>query len=284
MGFLSFIVAAELVLGLIIADTQPLRAVDYHSLFLAQTDAVIAPDAGIEGQPSAGEASPEQTVPAELQTPSSEEQIQTSPEEQLPAETAPGENQAQENSVPPEENQPQPETVSNMEEASVAEISNVVSADEETAASKTETFSSEEIKELNEAGLFENPENVAEPVTEKAVAEDEQLAQIITPAEETESLINFAGQKDEEISALTEAGDFTTTDFVVQRINDQLDQALNNIGSLSAEDAAPLKEAIAALADKAEPVFRAEQLVVPEDLEQDLEITRGKFLNIQEIK
>lgn len=267
MVLLCVLIAAEIIFGLAVTNPhlvlKETKSV-YNATILAQ-DATPAPTDTTAPPPADTSVPPDTSAPAET-TP--EAAPETQPPETPPSETTPAPEEALPTEITPEvpAETPPAETPP---------------ATEEQAAAPSIEFTSQESQAISDAGSLTNVDNIAPTEINKAQSEDAQLAQATTPEENASLLIDQVGNKTEDVSNLTENSDFTTTTFVTQRVDNQIDQALTEIGGLSPEAGAPLREKLVQLSETAEPIFRSEQLVVPDNLEQDLEIIRGKLLNIQ---
>ncbi len=321
MQLLSLIVIAELAIGLIIAPMSHrhnLKNSSYRATILLAEDAAPAPadsssdsssDSGGDasgtdsggsdssgadsgsadsstGSDSGGEANPQgepnqdnanQEQPSQEQPNPESENV--SPEQPNTQEQANPEDNSSANQSEnqPAENQPaENQTNENLQTESAPE--------EQNTNNPAEEFSSTESAALTDLGTNTNPENIEQTYVDKAQDEDSQLAQAETPAETVPLLIDFANDKINDVGTLIENNDFTSANFTLQRINEQVDQALADLGGLDNQESAPLKQELIKFSEEADSVFRWQQLVVPENLEQDFEISRGQFLNIEQIK
>lgn len=154
----------------------------------------------------------------------------------------------------------------------------------ETQVQAPEEVLPQQLITAEDSASFNNPENINQEIVDQGKKEDEILSSTAEPVEQTELLLQFADEKVNDIGSTLETNDFSTSGYLVQRLNQELDAALGNIGSLSLEESGPLRQKLADFAEKSDVAFRAEQLTVPEKLEQDFEITRGKLLTIQEAR
>lgn len=131
----------------------------------------------------------------------------------------------------------------------------------------------------NSEDLVSAPEGISSQAENKADQEDKSLENV-TPQQESSLLINYASDKISDINANIKTNDYSTASFLTQRLNDQINQTQNIINTNSS--AAPLaKQNLIKFCDKADLVLKTEQLAVPEELEQDIEIARAKCLNLQ---
>jgi len=239
-------------------------------------------------------AQAEDAVPAPVDTtpaPPTETPPEVSPE-------TPPDTTTPEQSTPQEEAQPPTsadETPAPNEAAPTQEIIGDENAQESTpsatllneAAPETNPvsvpeFTPEETTAINESSSVVSTQ-IDDQIVQQTQQEEEQLGQTATPEEAAALTLQFADQKVSDIETSIQSDDFASTDFLIQRVTDQLDQALNNIGTLS-EDNTGLTQDLRDFSQRADTIFRSVQLVVPENLEQDFEIARGLFLNIEQTK
>ncbi len=265
MQFLSLFVIAELIIGLTIA-----QAPEWHNLKNSSRRAAIL---------LADDTAPPADAPAD----SGADNGETNPQSE------PGQDTGQEQSIPGSDNvgpeQPNGQEQANPEENQTNENIQPESAPEEQNVNNpTEEFSPTESALLTDVGNYTNLDNIDQTYIDKAQVEDSQLEQTDSPAEAVPLLIDFASNKVDDIGTLIENNDFTSANFTLQRLNDQVDQALAEIGSLGGRENAPLKQELIKFSEQADSVFRWQQLIVPEKLEQDFEISRGQFLNIEQTK
>ncbi|GEM_PF-1981014 len=316
MQLLSLIIAGELMLGLLFAlplhQSQIAFATRSHSnpSELAQaadapavsSDSTSPSDAQTPASDSGSAASPDSDTSPSGTTDTGT--INMSPEQEQSPESGGGSAPLQEQpgieiqpgEAPSLEN-PQPENISpenpaqqtapdenasleNQNNPAVIEQLSPEASDQ--TISPNETLPAEETAQIQESSSFTNPETISPRIIEKADVEESSLAAAASPQEEAAMLIQFADEKVNEVASSLQANDFGSSEYLLQRMNTQVDDALTTIGSMAPEESVSLKQQIADFAQKAEPEFRAAQLTVPEGMEQDFEIARAKFLNIGE--
>ncbi len=118
-------------------------------------------------------------------------------------------------------------------------------------------------------------------IVQKSDIEENQIAQATTLEQREDLLIQFANEKVDDIGNSLQSQDFATTNFVVQRLNDQIDSFVANLANVSEADRADFESKFKQFSAVAEEQLRAQQLAVPEGLEQDIEISRGKILSTE---
>ncbi len=120
-------------------------------------------------------------------------------------------------------------------------------------------------------------EEVNSKVAEAAQKQDVQLESAQTPQESAALSIDFAKDSVKAVESSLRSDDFSTTSYVMQRLEDHIDRALENSKkSGSVTLAAKLKT----FCLQADMLFRTQQLIVPEGAEQDVAIVRAKCFNI----
>lgn len=134
---------------------------------------------------------------------------------------------------------------------------------------------------LNPQELTSSPENINPQSNDEANKEEEKLNQITDPKKQIEQLIINSVDKVKDIHENLVKDDFSTANFASQRFNDQIDRALDSLQSLPKIQADQFKKQMTKFCNQADLVLRNAQLAVPEDLEQDLEINRGRCLETQ---
>ncbi len=131
---------------------------------------------------------------------------------------------------------------------------------------------------LNSADIVGGP---AEIVDEKTVAmtqkQDEQIAKANTPAEAAGLSIDFAKDSIKEVENHIRVDNFSTISFVTQRLSNHIDTALEQSQKVGSTK---LSNQLKSFCKQADLLIRSQQLVVPEQGEQDFEIIRGKCLDI----
>lgn len=283
MAFLAFFLAAEFLIGaLALGGSRDLRRFIPSALMTrahAQTDDAPTPDAA----PPPVEPGPEPALePAPESAPENAADANPAPSEEQNAGSASNQAgeiiEAQPEGAASEANQQSQENTSS-ESASPAPESPAGEAPAENTV-----LPPEPIATMEDTETLTNAENIPESVVESQKAEDAALAAAPNPVEETGLLIGFADAKIEQIDALVENNDFASSEFLLQRFSDQINTALSRIGGLSEAESAPIRASLDQFADRADAAFRASQLTVPENLEQDFEIARGQLLNIRGLR
>lgn len=148
----------------------------------------------------------------------------------------------------------------------------VISDEPEVAQASTTVLNSEDI-------VGGPAETVDTKTVETAQKQDEQIAKANTPQETATLSIDFAKDSVKEVEHNIRSDDFSTASFVTQRLSDHIDTALEQSQKLGSTK---LSNQLKSFCRQADLLLRSQQLVVPEQGEQDFEIIRGKCLNISQ--
>lgn len=132
---------------------------------------------------------------------------------------------------------------------------------------------------INSDDLISSPIEVDKQTERKANQEDQSLENA-TAEKQQALLIDYASNKILDLAKTIKSDDYSTASFLTQRLNDQLDKAQNIIAS-NPTIANVGRQSLKKFCSRADLILKTEQLAVPEELEQDIEIARGKCLNIQ---
>ncbi len=170
------------------------------------------------------------------------------------------------------------------EQSPAEEQANQVVSEDAALTPPAESLTTQESEAIAGAGSLQDTAALSPRVVDQIQQENDQVAQAETPQEQVPLLLDLAGRNVSELHDFLARDNFSDISFLTRHVSDQIDQALTQVGSLDQAHRGNLKQELATFAQKAEPVLRAEQLVVPEKMEQDFEIIRSKLLNISEIQ
>lgn len=118
---------------------------------------------------------------------------------------------------------------------------------------------------------------VAALLVESYATQDAAIAAAATPAEQTSLAVAYAAEKIDTLDAPAVKNDFSNGAFVVTNLLKQVDTIVANTAKVNDPAVVEKVKEFKAAADAS---LRSSQLTVPEDLEQDMEITRGKLLSL----
>ncbi|MCL5438594.1 MAG: hypothetical protein M1268_01245 [Patescibacteria group bacterium] len=125
------------------------------------------------------------------------------------------------------------------------------------------------------------PKTIDTAIIDKVDQEDKQLQETKDPQRQTETLINFAKNKTVDLNRTISKNDFSTTSFLIQRLSDQIDKAQENLQQMDIIKRTLVEKQLKIFCKQADLGLKTEQLIVPEELEQDFEIARGSCLVTQ---
>ncbi len=129
---------------------------------------------------------------------------------------------------------------------------------------------------LNPEELINSPDNINSESLAEAKKEDDQIEKTTDPQEQTKLLINFATDKVKDMSNFMKSDDFTSTNFAAIRFSDQIDKAISNLDKLPPKGQTATEKQLTNFCNQADQVLRTVELSVPEELEQDIQMTRGQ--------
>lgn len=132
---------------------------------------------------------------------------------------------------------------------------------------------------INSEEISSTPQEIDDQAQNEAISEDKALGNA-TPEQEFSLLTNYATNKISGIENNIQLNDYSTVSFLIQRLNDQIDQTQKIVNANPAVSLSA-KQNLKKFCNQADSVLKTEQLAVPEELEQDIEIARSKCLNLQ---
>jgi len=310
MQLLTAIIAVEL-LGMLLSGNgfslahPPSLATMRHRL-LAEADSTPSADSTTPDASTPGDA--EQTTPSDTPAPQdSSPQDVTPPQDQTPS--TPDVGATDTGAIEP----PAPETPENTDQvapplpsedlpsfepaANITPPSDTIPIDNSSSIAQPEPTPTEQ-DQKNTADVSELTPPVAPDVTtpeltitdvaridaeviEKVRIEDTQLSDAQTPEAKTDLLINFANESVDDVNTSLEKNNFSGVNFLVQRLDDQITNALSQLEQAAPDQQPALQAKIQKFSQVADSEIRTQQLVVPEELEQDMEIARGRLLLLQ---
>lgn len=124
-------------------------------------------------------------------------------------------------------------------------------------------------------------ENLSNDTIGELNHEEEQLKNTTTPQDQVQLLTQFASNNIQNLHENLTTDNVDDMAFNAQRLTHQIDKSIDLIQSLDQQDATKFKNKIDTICKNAEYVLRPSQLAVTEDVEETLEITRGKCFNLE---
>lgn len=134
---------------------------------------------------------------------------------------------------------------------------------------------------VNGNTVISSAEHVNEQALQTAQKENIDIAQIQNPSEQTTKILSVAKEKIMDMNQTITHGDFATTSFLTQRLTNQISSAKVNIQKVSSDQQHIVQQRIQSFCKQADLGLQTQQLVVPEALEQDIEVVRGLCISTQ---
>jgi len=130
------------------------------------------------------------------------------------------------------------------------------------------------------------PDNFAQTLDPKTLAEvnneNQQLAAAQSPQDKADLLVQFESKGIQTINSNFKTNQFDDLAFNTARLNSQIDKTIETIQNLPPDQAQAIRSKISNICKSAEYLLRPGELVVSEDLEQAIQISRGKCFNFQQ--
>lgn len=219
-----------------------------------------------DGTPPADQpAATDQSNPAD-QTPPPD-QVQPVPEQPAPSENPP---QSTETPAPESSSSANPQTASPASSPQAQAQTPAEQTPEQSAST------SADLPILNTDELTNNLSQINPQSQEEAAKEDGQLTAITDPTVKAAALTTFASEKISDIDKFTRDQDFNSTAFAGQRLSDQIDQLKTLSSQIPTNE--QIQQKLSDLCQQTSTTLRTSQEIVPEELEQDMEMTRGQCL------
>lgn len=294
---LPIIIVAQIIFSAFVLETSPTNITPYKDhvknvlgVKIAQEITPTDPNPSTTPEttpPSSTQPAPE-TSPEASSAPS-ETTTQANPTDQ--SETSP---QPQQETSPssPDQNQPQgtsptsgnspadtEQRINSLNQIFEIEPASPSPPSQSESSPEQQATISQNMAVLNPEELTSSSESINPQAIDEVKKEEAVLDKIADPEKQTAQLLINSVDKIKDINQEIIKDDFASTNFASQRFNDQIDRALENINSLPKAQAQKLQVQLTKLCNQADLVLRNAELSVPEDLEQDLEINRGRCLN-----
>ncbi len=123
--------------------------------------------------------------------------------------------------------------------------------------------------------------NVNQDSINEAEKENEQLQKTLAPEQQTTLLLGFAADKIGDIDKFLRANDFAGTNLATLRLTEEITKTQSVLQQVSVLKKQELSNQLKNLCSYADETLRSAEISVPEQFEQDIEITRGTCLNNQ---
>lgn len=253
------LIASTVLINLPVSPSKKGSNVLGQSVLLAQDETPLPDQTPPPDQTTTTDQAP---TPTDTKTINTTTEPVPAPTEPAPTDTTPL----------PTQTPPQPESSPTATTPSAPEIGTTPQETPEQSAS-----ASADLPILNADEFASNPSQQIDIGSQVEVSkEEQQLDQITNPALKAAALTTFASDKISDIDRFTKTSDFNSTSFASQRLSDQIDQ----LKAISSEipTSQEIRQKLSDLCQQTNTTLRTNQEIVPEELEQDLEITRGQCL------
>lgn len=134
---------------------------------------------------------------------------------------------------------------------------------------------------MNPDDAINNTDNIASPLVDTAKKEDDLLAKA-SPEDKTNLLVSFSNEDVRKINTNLASNSFASTAFLTQRLADNLVQAQRVLDTSQSPNTQAMKQTLRNFCQQTDSQLKTQQLQVPENLEQDIEIARGTCIILQQ--
>lgn len=134
---------------------------------------------------------------------------------------------------------------------------------------------------VNPDSVIANPQEIDTEVVHTTQQQDQVLQQPHTQQQEENTLLSFAKNSVITINNSLGHDDLSTTSYLTQRLNDQIDKSEQNLEKSPPSRYNSERQALRTFCKQADLALKTEQLSVPEDMEEDVIIARAKCLAVQ---
>ncbi len=127
--------------------------------------------------------------------------------------------------------------------------------------------------------LLSSPDSISEEVTNKTKDEETKIENTKAPQEKATLILDLAKDKVTQISQNSDQNDFAGANFQATRLTDQLQKVQDIIKTLPTGQSLQLTRQLQNFCKRSDFSLKSNQLIVPEQSEQDVEIARGQCLS-----
>lgn len=128
---------------------------------------------------------------------------------------------------------------------------------------------------LDPSNTINSIENVSQNIIDQAVQEDSKLNTIVDPEAKNDFIIETSSNQVAALNELISNNSHTDANFTIQRLNSKIETAINNVASLPETNKNNALQKLTNFCKSADPSLRLLNLLAPEEIQQDIEITRG---------
>lgn len=288
MGIL-ILIAVELISSVVIISSAATKSVDPKVLGQQIAQAEVPAKPAPADSPPVDASPPDQENPAPEQSPApAAEPFQSptpavSPSDQPAptdpfAQTAP--DQYPQESPSPSTAEPPNSSPSPQEESASPQPQNIGGPSSSPGQLNPVDFSGTQVTALVDATqLLSSLEYIPEEVANKAKVEEEEISKASTGQDKTTLLLTYVQDKVNQINLTSDQNDFASANFAALRLTDQVQKLQDIISSLPPNQSLQLNKQLQNFCKRSDFSLKTNQLIVPEESEQDLEIARGQCLS-----
>lgn len=134
---------------------------------------------------------------------------------------------------------------------------------------------------INPDSVINSTDDISQETVNDVEDEEDTIEKTTDGLAQNQILVNITNNNVLGISKKIDGSDWSNVNFTLQRLNDTLTRASSN-GKLTDQQKTVVNARLATLCNVSDPILRASSLIVPEDLQQDVEINQAKCLEIQQ--
>lgn len=133
---------------------------------------------------------------------------------------------------------------------------------------------------VNSDTAISTPSDISTDSIQQAHQQDVEIHNASNPQQKTQTLLQAAKENVISVTDTIQQNNYSTEAFLTERITDEVSSAITNAQAQTTQQKSTLNE-VKLFCKQADLTLKTQQLLVPQDLEQDIEITRGLCNNIQ---
>jgi hypothetical protein len=135
---------------------------------------------------------------------------------------------------------------------------------------------------INPDSVINTTQNLTQDTIDQVSQEETSINNETDPIAQTQILLDLGTNNVEALNDSIKMSNWSSVNFTTQRLNDVIDRASDNSNKAGSLENLALRQQISDLCETSDPILRVYALTVPQDLEQDIEIGRGKCLKLQQ--
>ncbi len=264
MNLIAIIIAIEIIIGVV--TIAPLGQTQHKNIYNDTTHRnVLGESDNPDQQPTDTPALSQDGTTQQDQNPTNT-QPETPPE--APTQEGPPQQTGQETAPPPENSPAQIETTQALEETPLQ-------------GSSKATFQLLDSSVFPDVTVATPSDKLSEQTVTEVTQQNEQLDNAKTPQDQASLLVQFETSNVQNLNTNLKNNKFDDLAFNAERLSYQIDKTIDAIQSLNQTQSQEFRNKIDTICKNANYLLRPGELLVPEGLEQTIEITRGKCFNFE---